>query len=147
MRIAIVTASVHNGNTKKVVDAVAAKLPVTVIDATQTTAADLSGYDLVGFASGVYYSKFHKSLLSFAQANLPAGKPVFYLYTYGSLRPGYTKAIDEIAAAKGCTSRGEYGCPGLNTFGPFKLIGGMCKGHPNADDLAGAVAFVEGLAK
>ena len=27
------------------------------------------------------------------------------------------------------------------TFGPFKLMGGLAKGHPDEADIAGAVAF------
>lgn len=48
-------------------------------------------------------------------------------------------------SAKKAQVVGEYGCFGFNTFGPFKLIGGIAKGRPNADGLAAAVRFCEGL--
>jgi multimeric flavodoxin WrbA len=73
---AIIYASVHHGNTKKVVEAIAQECEVELIDATQVKEKDLSGYD---------------------------------------------------------------------TFGPFKLIGGLAKGHPDDKDLENAVAFFRGL--
>ena len=36
-----------------------------------------------------------------------------------------------------------YGCPGFDTYGPFKLVGGMNKGRPNQEDIDGAVAFYD----
>ena len=46
---------------------------------------------------------------------------------------------------KGADILGEYGCYGFNTFGPFKLIGGIAKGHPDQAELTGAVEFFEGI--
>ena len=145
MKTAIVYYSKHHGNTKKLIDAIAAQHDVTAIDATEVKTADLSGYDMVGFASGIYYSKFHKSVLEFAEQNLPEGKPAFFLYTYGAEKKGYTKAITEAVSKSNAKIVGEYGCFGFNTFGPFKLIGGIAKGHPNQADLDGAVKFYTSL--
>ena len=145
MKTAIVYYSKHHGNTKKLINAIAAQHDVTAIDATQVKTADLSGYDMVGFASGIYYSKFHKSVLEFAEQNLPVGKPVFFLYTYGAQKKGYTKAITEAVSKRKAKIVGEFGCFGFNTFGPFKLIGGIAKGHPNQADLDGAIQFYMSL--
>lgn len=145
MKTAIVYYSKHHGNTKKLIDAIAAQHDVTAIDATEVKTADLSGYDMVGFASGIYYSKFHKSVLEFAEQNLPDGKPVFFLYTYGAEKKGYTKAITEAVSKHNAKIAGEYGCFGFNTFGPFKLIGGIAKGHPDQADLDGVRNFFENL--
>lgn len=145
MKSAIVYYSKHHGNTKKLIDAIAAGSDVTLIDATQLKEADLSGYDAVGFASGIYYSKFHKSVLDFAERNLPSGKPVFFLYTYGAEKKGYTKAIAEAVGRRGAKILGEYGCFGWNTFGPFKLIGGIAKGKPSEDEIRKAVTFYRAL--
>ena len=78
MKIAIVYASVHHGNTKKLVDAIADAYGTELIDATKIKEKNLSEYDLIGFASGIYYSKFHKSVLKFAEDNLPESKKVFF---------------------------------------------------------------------
>lgn len=145
MKTAIVYYSRHHENTKKLLTAIAGLGDVTLINVSEPPEADLSGYDRIGFASGIYYSKFHKLVLSFAQKNLPEGKKVFFVYTYGAKREGYTKAIRAVAEQKKCTVLGEYGCQGFNTFGPFGLIGGMGKGRPNAEDVQGAVAFYRDL--
>lgn len=145
MKTAIVYYSKHHGNTKKLIDAIAADGNVTAIDATQVKNADLTPYDAVGFASGIYYSKFHKSVLEFAEKNLPDGKPVFFLYTYGAEKQGYTKAISSAVEKHGARIIGEYGCFGFNTFGPFKLVGGIAKGHPDAQETKAAVAFYRSL--
>ncbi|MDD5863666.1 MAG: flavodoxin family protein [Firmicutes bacterium] len=143
MKTAIVYYSRHHGNTKKLIDAIAARWEVTVIDASEVKTADLSQFDAVGLASGIYYSKFHETVLTFAEKNLPEGKNVFFLYTCGSKRKGYTQTIADCVNRHSATVLGEYGCPGFDTFGPFKLIGGIAKGHPDSHDLDGAVAFYE----
>lgn len=43
--------------------------------------------------------------------------------------------------SKQCRELGAYQCLGFDTFGPFKLIGGIAKGHPNEDEIAAAVSF------
>lgn len=46
-----------------------------------------------------------------------------------------------VAKEKGCPVLGEFSCKGYDTFGPFKLVGGIAKGHPNATDLENARSF------
>jgi len=145
MKTAIVYYSQHHGNTKKLIDAIAAQYEVTLIDAAQTPSASLEDYDRIGFASGIYYSKFHKSVLQIAEQDLPEGKEVFFLYTYGARKDGYTKSIAEVVRKKSARILGEFGCPGLDTFGPFKLVGGIAKGHPSQEDCGGAVRFYGSL--
>ena len=149
MKTAIVYASVHHKNTEKVVKAIAEKHPeIELIDATKTILKDLASYDLIGFASGIFYGKFHKSLLSFITENLPLRKKVFVMYTCGSDRSEtYLKDIKDLIKSKECTLAAKYSCLAYDTFGPFKLIGGINKGHPNEADLQKAVDFYEGLCK
>ena len=40
---------------------------------------------------------------------------------------------------------GKFGCKGYDTFGPFKLVGGIAKGHPDDIDIQNAVGFVKDL--
>lgn len=146
MKTAIIYYSKHHGNTKKVLDAIAEKHPeVDLFDVSEEPTVDLNAYDCIGFASGIYYSKFQKTLLQFAKEHLPDGKQTFFIYTYGAEKKGYTKAVCEVAEAHHATILGEYGCFGFNTFGPFRLFGGMAKGHPSDEELANAVRFYEEL--
>ena len=144
---AIVYYSRHHGNTKKLLDAIAAENDVTLIDAAARPDADLAEYDRIGFASGIYYGSFARQVLEFARAHLPENREVFYIYTHGAPKGSFLGAIREIAEEKKCRETGEYGCRGFDTFGPFKLVGGIAKGHPDEDEIRGAADFYRGLAK
>ena len=145
MKTAIVYPSEHHGNTKKLLDAIAAKHDVDLIDVTKQPPEDLSGYDRIGLASGVYYTSFAKPLLAYARERLPEGTPVFYIYTHGAPKGDFLGAVRKVMEAKGCKELGAYRCMGFDTFGPFKLVGGIAKGHPTEEEIAGAVAFYESL--
>ena len=148
MKITIVYASVHHKNTEKVVKAIAEKHPdVELIDATKTILKDLAPYDLIGFASGIFYGKLHKSLVNFINSNLPSHKKTFVIYTCGSDRDSYLKEIDNLIKAKDSVLSAHYSCLAYDTFGPFKLVGGLNKTHPDENDLQNAVQFYENLIK
>ena len=136
-------ASVHHGNTEKLVKSIAEECQVDLIDAVKQPDADLSSYDTIGFASGIYFSKFHQSILGFAEKNLPDDKGVFLICTYGG--SANYKSIEQILGKKHSTAIGKFGCKGYDTFGPFKLVGGIAKGHPDGKDIKNAVEFVKGL--
>ena len=143
MRKAIVYTSVHHGNTEKLVKRIAEECQVDLIDAIKQMNADLNDYDMIGFASGIYYSKFHQSILNFSEENLSADKKVFLICTYGG--SANFKSIEQILNKKHASVVGKFGCKGYDTFGPFKLVGGIAKGHPDEEDMKNAVDFVKGL--
>ena len=145
MKTTIVYYSKHHGNTKKLLDAIAAENDVTLTDVTAQPVADLTGYDRIGFASGIYYASFAKQILSFALEHLPENKDVFYIYTHGAPVGGFLKGIREIAEKKHCRELGAYHCLGFDTFSPFKLVGGIAMGHPTEEEIAGAAKFYRGL--
>lgn len=149
MKTAIIYYSKHHENTKQLLDAIqkASSDEITLIDVTTTSSATLEEYDLIGFASGIYYSKFEKRVLEFAKNCTPNGKDVFFIYTYGAKKEGYTKSIREALANTDSNILGEYGCFGFNTFGPFKLIGGIAKNHPDNTDIENAISFYKNLHK
>lgn len=142
MKAAIVYYSKHHENTKKLVDGIASKFEVVLIDVTEGSGIDLEDFDCIGFASGIYFSSFAKQLLAFAEKSLPENKNVFYICTCGVKSPVvYFDAIRKIASAKNCRELGCYQSLGFDTFGPFKLLGGIAKGHPDTKDIADAVNF------
>lgn len=146
MKVALVYASVHHKNTEKIVKAIAEKHPeVTLIDATKTILKDMASYDLIGFASGIFYGKLHKSLLNFITDNLPAHKKTFIIYSCGQDSSSYIKTSKELIKSKEASFAGFYSCPGYDTWGPFKLIGGKNKNHPDETDIQGAIKFYETL--
>lgn len=143
--------SQHHGNTKKLLEAICKSDPEAVlIDVTKGVAKDefagLEVYDRIGFASGIYYSSFAKQLVAYLRDRLPEGKDVFFLYTAGAGRNDrFVREISEAAKEKRARILGTYGCSGYDTFGPFKLVGGLKKGHPDAKEIGEAVQFYRSL--
>ena len=142
-RAVIIYASTHHGNTRKLAEGISQRTGMGLIDASVQKRADLSGYALIGFASGIDFGTFYPSVIQFLKENLPPQKKVFFLYTCARTGSRFTEEIRREAAKKNAVLLGEYGCRGYNTYGPWKLIGGMNKGHPTEKEIQGAVEFVE----
>lgn len=146
MKTAIVYYSQHHGNTKKLLDAIAEKHDVTLIDVVRDKDVDISEYDRIGLASGIYFSAFAKQIIAFAEEKLPENKEVFFIATCGAApTDSFFNGIRKITDSKHCRFAGQYICNGYDTFGPFKLVGGIKKGHPDADEIRKAVEFYNGL--
>ena len=146
MKTCIVYYSKHHGNTKKLLDAIKDKdSSVTLIDVTEQPCADLSEFDRIGLASGIYFTSFAKQIISFADEHLPENRDVFYIYTCGAPVGVSLKGIRAVVKRKSCRETGKYHCLGFDTFGPFGKIGGIAKGHPTEQEIAGAVEFYKAL--
>ena len=145
MRTAIVYYSKHHGNTKKLLDAIAAASEVTLIDVTQSPLTDLTAFDRIGLASGIYLNKYAKQLLDYAEKYLPENKEVFYVYTHGAPSLAPLKEIRAIVSEKKCKEIGSYHCRGFDTVGPFRFVGGIAKGHPTEKEINNAVKFIKNL--
>ena len=146
MKVAIAYYSQHHGNTKKLLDAIKELGDIKLINVVECKESDLSDYDIIGFASGTYFGKFSEKVMEFARNNLPCQKRVFLINTYG-LKGAFTKEMKQIIMNKSCQLIGTYGCRGYDTFGPFKLVGGIAKGHPNEKDINGAIEFYNSIIK
>ena len=142
MKSIIIYESTHHENTKRLVDAIAKKHNVENVSIENAEAIDLSGYDIVGLAAGIAFGKFYKRMEDFA-AKIPSGKRVFLLYTCGNPSGGYVKSITRTLESNGAKVMGSYGCRGYDTYGPFKLVGGIAKGHPTEEEMIGAVEFYD----
>jgi len=143
MKTAIVYYSTHHGNTKRLLDA----LPkdVVLIDAENPSTTDLSAFDRVGFASGIYGGAFARQVMNFALEHLPERKPVFFVATAAMKLKNHFVGITHACEKKRAILLGTYICQGYNTFGPFKLVGGTSKGHPTQDEIDAFLAFYNGL--
>ena len=138
MKTLILYESTHHGNTKKLCDAIAAgEKDVTVWEVGQGK-IPWEEYGLIGFASGIAFGKFYPAITKAAE-EIPAGKQVFFLYTCGKNSRDFSEQIAETVKARGCTVLGSYGCKGFDTYRPFRLIGGINKGHPDRAECDGAV--------
>lgn len=108
----------------------------------------LTEYELIGFGSGVYFTKFHKNLNDFTD-RIPHNyyKKAFVFSTSGTGLSTTNKELVRFLKAKGFDVIGDFVCKGWDTYGPFKLIGGLAKGRPNSEDLKNAERFAQSLKK
>ena len=142
MKAAIVYASVHHGNTKKVVEEMANAISAEVIDITKNENPSLSQYDVIGFASGIYFNSFHKEMSKYIQeADFTPNQRVFLVYTCCLAVRDYSKGIKKVLSKKKIPCIGSFHCRGYDTFGIFGKIGGIAKNHPNDKDLKNAQEF------
>ena len=138
--------SYHHNNTRKVAEALSSALPVRVVHIPVREEVDLGDYDIVGFASGVYFSEFGKPLSKLIDSLEGLnGKSCFTLCTHGAPIGSFGREIQEKLRQKGANVLGGWDCRGFDTYGPFKLVGGLAKGRPNEKDMASAVAYVKSL--
>lgn len=141
--IAIVYCSVHHGNTKKVITYLAEKYKIDLISATENFEGDLSKYKIIGFASGVYMFKLHQKIYDFVAVHKQeiVGKKSFLITTSGSLNVGHSRELREQLKENKMEFMGHYACLGFDTYGLFKLIGGIRRNHPNSEELKAAEKF------
>ncbi|MFE3543486.1 flavodoxin family protein [Nocardia sp. NPDC059177] len=149
MNAVIVCKSVSHGNTRKVAEVIGEVLGAKVVDPAEIGPAELAGYDLVGFGSGVRNMDFYPELRKFARA-LPDGQrgKAFVFNTSGFPEPGFRRYRRNFTATlerKGFEILDSFSCYGYDTFLPLMIVGGVRKGHPDAADLAAARTFAEGL--
>jgi flavodoxin len=150
LKALIIYISVHHGNTEKVAKVMANILDATLLQVKQADANMLEQYDLIGFGSGIYFGKHHESLLDFVD-KLPVltNKKVFIFSTSGLRKipfvHNFDKPLRKKLQRKGFDIIGEFSCRGLDTYRATKLVGGVNKGRPNAEDLRKAEDFASGL--
>ncbi|MFY4722909.1 flavodoxin family protein [Streptomyces sp. LaBMicrA B280] len=144
MKTVIVCASVSHGNTRRIADSMAEVLGANVVSPEQADPAELADADLVGFGSGVFYSRLHPRLTDFAKA-LPTGRGRAFVFATSGLPEiplmSFTRPLVRLLEGKGFETDGSFSCRAFDTWTPFKLIGGINKRRPNAGDLAAARAF------
>jgi hypothetical protein len=138
--------SPHHGNTKKLLDAIVAAHPDVVLAQAGEDAFDASQYDRIGIASGVYMGKPHRTLRKALEGIIGGRRKAFAVYTCGDPAGGkYGESFLALLSSKGFAPDGLYWSVGWDSFGPLRLMGGVNKGRPNAEEIRGAVAFYEGL--
>jgi flavodoxin len=111
---------------------------------------NLEDYDLIGFGSGIYGWKHHKSLLNLIDKFIDTKKKAFIFSTRGNLirvvpLRNYHKELRNRLIKKGFEIIGEFSCLGFDTSGPLRFVGGKNKSHPDEKDLDDARKFAVGL--
>ncbi len=149
----IICYSHHHLNTQKVAEVIAKALSdktlsVEIKKPAEVDVANLSSYGLIGFGSGIYFGKHHKTLLNLAD-KLPqaTNQKVFIFSTSGQANNSENlhKKLREKLQNKGYEILSEFNCPGYDTVLFTRIVGGIQKGHPNEEDLKAAQTFAENL--
>jgi len=106
-------------------------------------------YDLIGFGSGIYAFSHHKSLFEFLKKLVPVQKKKAFIFLTSGAPNGiiFHKKLRKELIKKGFEIVDEFNCPGLDTFGLFKLFGGINKGRPNDTDIQKAREFAKNFIK
>jgi flavodoxin len=146
MKALIIYTSVHHQNTEKVAKVMAEELGADLVPTEKAQPETLAAYDLVGFGSGIYFMKHHKTLLQFVDLlPLMKEKRAFVFSTSGDGRRQNHASLLEKLVNRGFLIVDEFTCKGWDTVGPLKIFGGINKGRPDENDLAAARAFAQGL--
>lgn len=143
MKILLIVESHHQGNTLKIADAMAEVAPVTITDTVKVNELDIDDYDIVGFGSGIFYSKFDKRIINCIQ-NLDDKKGfAFLVSTCGNPNDSFAEIPEDLLNKKNKTVLGYFSCKALDKYILFKPIGGINKGHPDETDLDNAKKFIK----
>lgn len=149
MSALIVCTSVAHGNTRKIAEAMAPVLRADILTPPEVDVAHLSTFDVVGFGSGVFNLAFHRELVRFIESIPEEPRRKAFVFATGGLpeprfRP-YTRTLASLIEGKGFDVIDTFTCLAFDTWLPFKVVGGIRKGRPNARDLSAAHAFAESL--
>lgn len=142
MKRVIIYESVHHKNTEKIARVMAEVLKAELKKPGDVDINSLNDYDLVGFGSGIYYGKFHKNIIELIKKiKNVSNQRAFVFSTSGTGKKSYNDSIKKELEEKGFEVIGSFACRGFDTYGPFKLVGGISKGRPNEEDISNAREF------
>ncbi len=150
MKSLLVLVSYHHNNTEKIANVFAKVLEAQIKTPQQTNPEELQEYSLVGFGSGIYSDKHHKSLLELADKLPQVTNRRAFIFSTSAILGEKKVAEDHSTLREKLQSKGymivdEFACKGFNTNSFMKYLGGMNKGRPNAEDLKHAEEFAQNL--
>jgi len=150
MKSLLVLFSYHHKNTEKIAKVFAKVLDAQIKTPEKINPNELQEYNLVGFGSGIYSDKHHKSLLDLADKIPQVTNRKAFIFSTSAMM-GEDKVdkdhsmLREKLIFKGYMIVDEFACKGFNTNSFLKYLGGMNKDRPNAEDLKHAEEFAQSL--
>lgn len=148
MKILIIIRSSHMGNTRKIAEAMAQTAPVTIAEFENISDYNLHDYDIVGFGSGIYFGKHDTKIMEFVKNACDKKAYTFVFSTSGAAAfEKNNKPLVDLLKSKNKIVLGSFGCKGFDNFGPFKLVGGINKKHPDENDFKESQKFIESVIK
>lgn len=146
MKILTIISSTHMGNTRKIAEAMAKTAPVTIAEIDNISDYNLHDYDIVGFGSGIYFGRHDTKIIEFVKKVCDKEAYTFVFSTSGSANfPKNNKPLIDLLKSKNKIVLGSFGCKAFDKFGPFKLVGGINKNHPDENDFKQAQIFIENI--
>jgi flavodoxin len=147
MRAAIVYYSRHHDNTRRIAEAMAPEINAELLSVDAAVQKDLGKFDLIGLGSGIYFGRHHPTLYEFVRKmkDMPTHCFVFSTAGLASLRPVWHWRLVRFLRKRGVTVVGDFCCPGWDTVGPLRFIGGIHRKRPNVDDIRRAAEFARRL--
>ncbi|MHA1666579.1 MAG: flavodoxin family protein [Candidatus Thorarchaeota archaeon] len=142
--------SYHHKNTEKIANVFAKVLDAQIQTPRQVSLEEVQGYDLVGFGSGIYGDKHHRTLLELADKLPQVTDKKAFIFSTSAIMGKDKVDNDHMSLKRNLQSKGyfivnEFACKGFNTNSFLKYMGGMNKGRPNAEDLKHAEEFAQKL--
>lgn len=128
---------------KKVLDVMAYSNDIDLLKISEAKKTDFSVYDAIGFASGIYFHKFHKGIEKLASEIDLTGKKVFTVYTCGINYINYARGIQKQSDPKTANSLEDSAAEDMTHMDFFEKIGGIAKNHPNEKDFRKAREFIK----
>ncbi len=146
----LVLFSYHHKNTEKIANVFAKVLDAQIQTPRQVSLEEVQGYDIVGFGSGIYDDKHHRTLLELADKLPQVTDKKAFIFSTSAMMGKDKVAKDHLTLRRNLQSKGyiivdEFACKGFNTNSFLKYMGGMNKGRPNAEDLKRAEEFVQNM--
>jgi flavodoxin len=148
MKSLLVLLSFHHNNTEKIANVFARVLDAQIKTPRQIDPEELQEYSLIGFGSGIYDEKHHKALLDLADRLPQVTNRRAFIFSTSGVPADVAKShspLREKLQSRGYVIVDEFNCPGFNTNSFLKVLGGMNKGRPNAEDLEQAEEFAQNL--
>lgn len=136
-KMLIIYHSEHHMNTKKLVEEASKGLDILCTSIDDFNESLLDGVTIVGLASGIFYGRHHKKLIEFVENfhDLLSNKQVYVIYTAGSNNQQLGSYLCNKLDYYNITTLGTFNCLGWDSYGPYKLIGGLYKNHPTQEDI------------
>ena len=146
----LVLFSYHHKNTEKIANVFAKVLDAEIKTPRQINPEELQEYSLVGFGSGIYGEKHHRTLLDLADRLPQITDKKAFIFSTSAVMGKDKVAEDHSTLREKLQSKGylivdEFACHGFNTNSFLKYFGGMNKGRPNIEDLKHAEEFAQNL--
>ena len=150
MNSLLIIYSYHHKNTEKIAKVIAKVLDAQIKTPQQVNPEEVQEYELVGFGSGIYGAKPHKSLFDLADKLPNVNNKKAFIFSTSALTNRKKVAKDHSLLKEKLQSKGfiildDFQCKGFNTNSFIKYFGGINKGRPNAEDLEHAKGFAVNL--